>query len=201
VAGRERDVERLLTFVDAIVAIAITLLVLPLAEVGREVQDGDVAGLLREHVDDIIGFLLSFVVIARLWLAQHAIVSCLVRQSAAVVGLLVVWTFTIVVLPFPTALIAATSQDTLARVLYIGTMTVSSAMLALIARVIGRDRHLRDTDAAPDHVHATTTTAVFLLALAISVVFPATSYWPLLLLVLVDPVVGRVQARRARTDA
>jgi hypothetical protein len=61
----------------------------PLAEVGREVQDGDVAGLLREHVDDIVGFLLSFAVIARLWLAQHRIVSGLVRQSPVVVLLLV----------------------------------------------------------------------------------------------------------------
>jgi uncharacterized membrane protein len=201
VAGRERDVERLLTFVDAVVAIAITLLVLPLAEVGREVQDGDVARLLREHVDDIIGFLLSFVVIARLWLAQHRIVSCLVRQNAAVARLLLAWTFTIVVLPFPTALIAATSNDILARVLYIGTMTVSSAMLALIAWAIGRERTLRDTEAGPDVLHAAATTAAFLLALVISVVFPATSYWPLLLLVLVDPVVNRLRTRRARAEA
>ena len=188
-ADRERDVERLLTFVDAVVAIAITLLVLPLAEVGREVQDGDVAGLLREHVDDIVGFLLSFAVIARLWLAQHRIVGGLVRQSP------------VVVLPFPTALVAATVHDTLARVLYLGTMTVSSALLALIARVIGRDRSLRDTEAGPDHVHATATTVAFLLALAISVVFPATTYWPLLLLLLVDPVVDRLRARRARAEA
>ena len=200
-ADRERDVERLLTFVDAVVAIAITLLVLPLAEVGRELQDGDVAGLLREHVDDIVGFLLSFAVIARLWLAQHRIVSGLVRQSPVVVLLLLAWTFTIVVLPFPTALVAATVHDTLARVLYLGTMTVSSALLALIARVVGSDRSLRDTEAGPDHVHATATTVVFLLALAISVVFPATTYWPLLLLVLVDPVVDRLRTRRARAGA
>lgn len=200
-ADRERDVERLLTFVDAVVAIAITLLVLPLAEVGREAQDGEVAGLLREHVDDIIGFLLSFGVIARLWLAQHGIVSCLVRQNATVVGLLLAWTFTIVVLPFPTALIAATSHDSLAKVLYIGTMTASSAMLALIAWAIGRERGLRDTETGPDVLRAAATTATFLLALVISVVLPFTNYWPLLLLVLVDPVVGRLQRRRLRTAA
>ena len=200
-ADRERDVERLLTFVDAVVAIAITLLVLPLAEVGREVQNGDVVGLLRAHVDDIVGFLLSFVVIARLWLAQHRIVSCLVRQNAAVVRLLLAWTFTIVVLPFPTALVAATSHDTLARAFYIGTMAGSSGLLALIAHAIGRDRTLRDTDAGPDHVHATANTLTFLLALVISVVLPSTTYWPLLLLVLVDPVVDQLQGRRTRNDA
>jgi hypothetical protein len=50
-------------------------------------------------------------------------------------------------------------------------------------------------------VYAAGTTAAFLLALVISVVFPATSYWPLLLLVLVDPVVHRVRERRARAGA
>ena len=50
-------------------------------------------------------------------------------------------------------------------------------------------------------MHAAATTAAFALALAISVVFPATTYWPLLLLVLVDPVVGRLRTRRARAEA
>ena len=100
---RERDLERLLTFVDAVVAIAITLLVLPLAEIGSQLGTGTVADLLREHAIDILGFLLSFTVIARLWLAQHQIVRNLVRQSPAVVRLLLAWTLTIVFLPFPTA--------------------------------------------------------------------------------------------------
>jgi uncharacterized membrane protein len=75
VAERHRDLDRLLTFVDAVVAIAITLLVLPLAEAGgeiNEVGEGGAAELLRLHGDDLVGFALSFVVIARLWVGQHA---------------------------------------------------------------------------------------------------------------------------------
>jgi uncharacterized membrane protein len=40
VADRERNLDRLLTVVDAIVAIAMTLLVLPLAGAGKEVRTG-----------------------------------------------------------------------------------------------------------------------------------------------------------------
>jgi uncharacterized membrane protein len=195
-AERERDLERLLAFVDAVVAIAITLLVLPLAELGGEARTGQVAELLREHTDDLLGFALSFIVIARLWLAQHFTVATLVRQSPAVTRLLLAWTFTIVFLPFPTAIVTATSEDGLAKVLYLGTMTVSSALLALIAWAIGRDRGLRDADEKPDTLHATARTATFLLALAVSTAFPVTSYWPLLLLIVTDPVVNLLRRRR-----
>jgi uncharacterized membrane protein len=196
VAERERDLERFLTFVDAVVAIAITLLVLPLAALGGEAHNGQVAELLRAHTDDLLGFVLSFVVIARLWLGQHSIVATLVRQSRAVVRLLLTWTFTIVFLPFPTALVASTSQDGAAKVLYLGTMAASSALLALIAWVIGRDRSLRDRDEKPDTLHATARTAAFLVALAVSTAFPVTSYWPLLVLIVTDPVVNRLRRRR-----
>jgi uncharacterized membrane protein len=198
VPERERDLERLLTFVDAVVAIAITLLVLPLAEIGSQVGDMPVAELLAEHATDILGFVLSFVVIARLWLGQHRIVSSLIRQSTAVIWLLLLWTFTIVVLPFPTSLAAGTAHDPLVKVLYIGTMTVSSFVLALIAWTIGHDRNLRDTDRKPDLLQAAGTTVTFVVALAITVAFPATSYWPLLLLVLTDPVVRQIRRSRAK---
>jgi len=194
-AERERDLDRLLTFVDAVVAIAITLLVLPLVDIAREVRTDDTADLLREHRDDVVGFLLSFVVIARLWLAQHAILGPVVRQNAAMIWLLLAWTLTIVFLPFPTALVTATQNDSLAKVLYIGTMAVSSALLALIARAVRRDQTIRDTDAGPDAAQAAGTAIAFLLALGISLPFPAIGYWPLLMLFLVDPAVRLLRAK------
>jgi uncharacterized membrane protein len=187
VAERHRDLDRLLTFVDAVVAIAITLLVLPLAEAGGEVGGGDAAQVLSAHVDDLFGFALSFAVIAQLWLGQHRIVSGLVRQSTALIWLLLAWAFTIVFLPFPTSLVTTTENDPLAEILYVGTMAVSSAVLALVAWVIRSDRSLRDTDEAPDVVTSASVTVAFLLALTIMLVFPDLGYWPLLLLALIGP--------------
>jgi len=198
VAGRERDLERFLTFIDAVVAIAITLLVLPLAEAGSEInQDETVAEVLNEHVVDIFGFLLSFAVISRLWLAQHAIVSGLARQTPAVVNLLLAWTLTIVFLPFPTTLVAATDNGGLVKVLYIGTMAVSSALLTWLSWVIARDRSLRDTDAAPHTLDIAATTIIFFVALAVSLIFPASGFLPLLLLLLAEPITNWLKRRRA----
>jgi uncharacterized membrane protein len=196
VAERHRDFDRLLTFVDAVVAIAITLLVLPLAEAGSEIGEGTAADLLRTHSDDLFGFGLSFLVIARLWLGQHRIVSGVVRQNTTLVWLLLAWTFTIVFLPFPTSLVAVTDHDPGAKILYVGTMAVSSVILALIAWVIRHDGSVRDTDEVPDLWQSAGVAVAFLLALAIMLTFPATSYWPIAILILVDPVERLV--RRAR---
>ena len=130
---RDRDLDRFLTFVDAVVAIAITLLVLPLAELAPELGDGSVTELLREHESELLGFFLSFAVIARLWLAQHETVSSLVRQDRFVVQILLLWLLTIVILPFPTALVAEAGEQAATKIFYIGTMAVSSLLLTLVA--------------------------------------------------------------------
>jgi uncharacterized membrane protein len=64
VSTRE-GVRRLAGVADAVVAIAITLLVLPLADVATQ-SHGNVGDLLSDHVGQVGAFALSFVVTARL---------------------------------------------------------------------------------------------------------------------------------------
>ncbi|QWZ08749.1 DUF1211 domain-containing protein [Nocardioides panacis] len=190
VGERSRDLERLLTFVDAVAAIAITLLVLPLVDLVPELQENDsVAGLLRAHQVDVGAFLLSFVVIWSLWSAQHRLMRTVIAQDHVVSRLLMLWTLTIVFLPFPTALVTREGHEPVTKVLYIGTMALSSACLALIAHRVGRQRSVRDTDVRPDPAPAWATTIGFLVALALSLAVPALDYLPLLLLLLTEPTV------------
>jgi hypothetical protein len=66
--------DRFVTFIDAVVAIAITLLVLPLVDLARtSANPTDLGDLLSPHGGLIFSFLLSFTVIARLWLGHHAL--------------------------------------------------------------------------------------------------------------------------------
>jgi uncharacterized membrane protein len=188
-AQRSRDLERFITFIDAIVAIAITLLVLPLVDLVPELGEDSVAELLRDHQPEIWGFFLSFAVIAQLWFSQHHIIRSVVAQDPLVTRLLLAWTLTIVFLPFPTALVAEAGHQATTKVLYIGTMALSSACLALIAWGVRRDRSIRDTDAEPDLAPSVATVLGFLLALAISLAVPSTSYYPLLVLLTTDPLV------------
>jgi uncharacterized membrane protein len=185
---RERDFDRFLTFVDAIVAIAITLLVLPLVDIAGELGDGSVADLLDDNAGRIGAFLLSFVVIANLWLVQHRVLTHVVAADDRLTRLLLLWTLTIVFLPFPTALVAQSGagEQSLTKVLYVGCMTVSSLVLALICVVVDRDDRLRDVPDGPDAMRAFATFATFVVILAVMLLFPSTSYWPLLLLLVPD---------------
>jgi uncharacterized membrane protein len=193
---RERDLDRLLTFVDAVVAIAITLLVLPLVDLasGLTSHNESVAHLLSSHQPEVWSFLLSFVVIARLWFAQHHAVRSLVVSHPQVSSLLVLWMLTIAFLPFPTALVAKAGHQPATKVLYIGTMALSTLVVGLLSLLMRRNPQITDGRAAPGAEPGVVNGLLLLLALAITLAIPGTSYFPLLLLFL-EPLVRRLLRR------
>jgi uncharacterized membrane protein len=196
---RERDFDRFLTFIDAIVAIAITLLVLPLVELTADIGEFDtVADLLDEHQAQLWAFLLSFAVISRLWFVQHRSVRHVLRYHDRVAHLLMLWALTIVFLPFPTALVAEAGGSALTKLLYIGTMVVSTVMLVFVEAVLVRHPELTDGDDDADPVDGVASAALLALALGISVALPATSYFPLLLLLVAGPVANGWRRLRGR---
>ncbi|WP_432479657.1 TMEM175 family protein [Nocardioides sp. GXQ0305] len=186
---RERGFERFITFVDAIVAIAITLLVLPLVELTAELDDyGSVSGLLRENQAEIWAFLLSFAVIARLWFVQHDAVEHVVAHDKRVERLLLLWALTIVFLPFPTSLVAEAPEEPATKLLYIGSMVLSTMLLTHIDLLLVRHPELTDGNGDADPVDGAANVAMLVLALLITLLVPATHYFPLLLLLAADPV-------------
>jgi uncharacterized membrane protein len=188
---KERSFERFITFLDAIVAIAITLLVLPLVELTADIDEYDSVGdLLRENRSEIWAFLLSFLVVSRFWFAQHDSVRHVVRYDKNAAGLLMIWAVTIVFLPFPTALMAETDNDATTKILYIGTLTATMFMLAIFEGYLRAHPEL--TDADPEHdldpIVGLVNVGLLLVALGITLAVPATSYFPILLLLVAGPI-------------
>ena len=199
-AERERNFDRLLTFVDAIVAIAITLLVLPLVELAPEVgDDGSVGDLLRDHSDELWAFGLSFYVIARIWMSQHHAVGPLLTGNDRITFLLVTWTFTIVVLPFPTSLVASAGDQATTKVLYVGTMALSILIVATLRAEVLRRPELTDGSPYRGPLSGVVTAGLLGLALVVMVAIPATSYFPILVLLLEGPLERAVESMRNRT--
>jgi uncharacterized membrane protein len=188
--GESQGVERLVLFTDAVAAIAITLLVLPLVDVvSEEVAAGAPSvDVITENRGQIFSFLLSFYVIAQLWSAHHRLFERVTAGRRGVVTLNMLWVLTIVVLPFATEMIGGYGTDRFTVLLYISTVLASSACLTALSVVI-RGRLVAE---------AGSTTGLLVVALLLAVIVPAVGYASLLLLLL-SPLAERWW-RRVRPD-
>jgi uncharacterized membrane protein len=200
----ERGLDRLIFFTDAVAAIAITLLILPLVDlVPDAAHDGTTtAEFLADNGDQVLGFVISFAVIARLWRAHHATFEHVRAYSVPLIYLNLIWAFTIVVLPLPTAMISEFAHDRLVTALYIGTMAISSLALTAISMVIRRNPTVEHADNRLGHASlagSVATTALFFVALVLAVAFPVVGLWALFVLFLAGPaatLIGRPFAHR-----
>ena len=201
----DRGFDRFITFIDAVVAIAITLLVLPLVELlGGAHTPRDVAAIFSQNGDRFFAFLLSFAVIARLWMAHHRLVEHVGAYDSAFVLANFGWLLTVVFLPFATQLTAQFSAgERLAVGVYIGTITVSSVCLTALGLLVWRRPGLRregvrQRDVVPRALLVNT--ATFVVALVLGTAVLRINYYALLLIFLTGPV-DRLFARRAARKA
>ena len=126
---------RVVSFSDAIFAIAMTLLVLQI-EVSRPSDESSIRAMLDALADalpKIVSFAVSFYVIGRYWLAHHWFFSRLewidrrlLSQNLAYLGF-------IAFLPFPTALLGEHEQNPIAFVVFALSMAAVSMMELVIS--------------------------------------------------------------------
>jgi uncharacterized membrane protein len=198
----ERGLDRFVTFLDAVVAIAITLLVLPLTEILQGVEPGrSLGGVLSGEGGQFFAFFLSFAVIARFWLAHHRVVEGVGAYDLPFLLLNLLWILTIVLLPFATQVVGSFPPEPLAVLLYIGTITVSSAALTAITFLVWRRPALRRNADEPPATPwaALATTGVLVVALLIGTLSRRVNYGAMLLLLLTGPIESWLRRReRAR---
>ena len=200
----ERGLERLITFLDAVVAIAITLLVLPLIDLLGEAGAVPLGELLGDHLAQLGSFALSFVVIARLWLVHHRMAEWVGGYDAVFLWLNLLWAFTIVLLPFSSQVVAAYGTEPLSLALYVGTITASAATTAAIAGLVRQRPALRRPGVSGADIgvsHGVITVVLLVLALVVGVVFRSVNFFALLLLFLEGPARWLLGALRSRKPA
>ena len=92
-------------FSDAVFAIVITLLVLPLtAEIELPEGGQDLAAHVWEQWPRVLSFLVSFLVIGQFWIAHHHMFEHIRRYDQGLLWLNLVSLLTVSFMPFPTAL-------------------------------------------------------------------------------------------------
>ncbi len=192
----ERGFERLVFFSDAVVAIAITLLILPVVDIVSSDKSVGVGDLFDDHFGELLAFALSFLVIALFWVEHHRTFETIDGYTRPLIWANMLWLATIVFLPLPTEMVAQSgSEDRAVSALYIGTILVSAIALELLTVVIARTPEIQ-TDAPPP-VPDPTMVILTAVALIIAVAIPAIGMWAMLLLFLQGPIGAAVQRRRS----
>jgi uncharacterized membrane protein len=198
--------DRAKAFVDAVVAIALTLLILPLLEAitglarvsGTKTQSaGETVPSAAEWFGDnwllLVSFLISFVVIAMFWVNHHRMYAAVRRVSTRLLWLNIAWLLTIVWLPVATTMTSVMDgDDPLVKVSYIGTMALTSLLTFFQELYLRAHPDLHDIGAAAllrGLAVSLSMTGLFLAGLAIAILFPTTiGYFGLFLLALTGQI-------------
>lgn len=200
--------ERLKTFADAVVAIAMTLLVLPVMEQTVE-QSRHAEGawsLMRSLHNTIVALVMSFLMIAIVWMIHHRMFSRVERVDGTVTWLMLVSMATIVWLPVPTVMVySVTESDWTLKLLYTGTFVVNYGVMAAIAWHLHRNPEL-STDPpallAFQAWNATAQVGLYLLVAVVVVLIPgSTGFVGFFLLVLLGPTATWLRPRMGLATA
>jgi len=198
----ERGLDRLVNFSDATVAIAITVLLLPLVDIALEIEKLSLGDLLAANLGTIIAFAITFAVIARLWFSHHRLFEAAIDYDSGMIWVNFLWLASIVVMPFTANVLAhSDAADPGVNALYIGTVLSSSVALLWLVLHLRRHPSLTSTGAA-ELLHfqdSVMTVIAFAVALVLSVLFPEVGMFWLLLLIPAN-VVGGLLRRRAASE-
>jgi uncharacterized membrane protein len=200
---QKRSSERLVFFTDAVVAIALTLLVLPLTDLVPELVERHEPAMeaVTANWPKIFSFVLSFLVIGRFWFVHHRVFEHVRAYSTALVRVNFLWLLTIVVLPFPTELIGAYPPDRFTVLFYLGTLLAGGLSHTGLMLIVRRDPEVRgDAEPVTDESfwNLVASTVVFALAVVVALVKPGFGYYVLLLLIFPSMIVRRVLVRAGK---
>jgi uncharacterized membrane protein len=180
----QRELDRIAAFSDAVIAVAITLLVLKL-DVPRLTGD-QVSELDEKLLDlwpDFLAYALSFVVIGRYWFVHHRFFAVLDRWDARLVALNIGFLAFLVLIPFATDLVGEYGDQKAAPITYGAVLTMTGLANWLITRHALR-QHLvqpRRAEAAGVGAAAVGLPVVFAASVPIAFVSPfaAEALWAL----------------------
>jgi uncharacterized membrane protein len=199
----EKGFDRLVFFSDAVVAIAISLLILPVVDEVSNTSDRSVGELLSDNAGRLLAFALSFVVIAKFWMVHHAMFDRVNGYTATILWLNMLWLAGIVWLPLPTELLGGQfAGSRLTHALYIGSMFVVSAALTLMNQAMVRTPEIhRDSVVPPERYGGVAITGMTLVALVVAVAVPPIGMFAMFLLILAGPIERRLWPSRTTRPA
>jgi len=195
--------ERMVFFSDAVIAISLTLLILPLLESIQAAREKQLEGsnYVRENSDVFSTFLLSYVVITEYW-RQHEMLFHYVRRYTKWIRTLnPIFLFFVVTLPISTTLateLASKGESVVPLVIYVTNMILIDVFLTVMYILVRKDHRMWDPNHRPTTAYGLLLLAikfiVLLVILVLICLFPnPTLLYAIFSLILVKPMVEYFQ--------
>lgn len=199
-AAEARATDRVVTFSDAVVAIAITLLALDLPLPGGNPSNSKFWSELGHNWTAYLAFLISFLVIANHWTTHRRIFRYVCRLNSRVSRMNMLWLLLMIVVPYTTKIVTGGGQLGARFTVYAVIQIVATGTGLAMSREV-RVAHLLRRD-APDsarHVDPVPDLSMMVVYLASIPVAYAAGSWAFALWAL-SPRVGRLLRRTKVAD-
>lgn len=194
--GRTFKSERLIAFTDAVMAVAITLLVLDL-KLPEGLSEAQLPSALSGLWHSFWCYALSFVVIGLLWMAHNTQFTHIRRVDGALLWLNLFFLMTVALIPFVTSVLSD-SGGVLPTALYAGVLMTSSLCMTAMWWHASRDEELMPCDVPASTrrvglINPLLVSAVFAASIGVAhVVGSAAGQWTWLLAAAAGPVAHRL---------
>lgn len=143
--------ERLGALSDGVFAIILTLLVLELKipELSDLHSEREMLADLAQQLPNFVAWLISFVLVARIWIVHHSIIAKLARCHVGTITLNFMLLGFCSLVPFGAGLIGTYEWDPLAIIIFSTIFGLTGISIGLLARHISAETHLHRADASP----------------------------------------------------
>ena len=201
-----RSYDRFISFSDGVVAVAATVLILPIVDIAAPKAGQNVGSVLINNVNGIYSYLVTFIVIVIFWRVHHKILDGTSAYDGRLMILNTAWLATIAFLPWPTAMLG--QEGGFARgvgTFYFGVLALSTLILLFMQLHIRRTPELwEDPNTAPTSrvsrsvVYITLWVFLAVLSLVMAEGMAIVS-WVLFILGAVTLAIFLIMSRRKRT--
>ena len=136
------DVGRIGALSDGVFAIAMTLLVLDLKlpELGQGLDYEAFSAAVIEQGPRFLSWLISFAILCRLWITQHALLAGAEQRSRGFMGWSFLFLGAVAFIPFPTSLLSEHRDQALSVIIFSVTLGVAGFALLRMHRDVIRCR-------------------------------------------------------------
>ena len=137
---------------DGVFAIAMTLLVLELKlpELDASVSRKEFADAILGQGPQVISWLISFAILCRLWLSQHALLDRNEKKSRGFTTLNFMFLGAISFIPFPTSLISEHSEQPLSVIIFSATVLFAGLSLGAMWLLLDKEGEFSDSKPGAD---------------------------------------------------